>query len=256
MYNAVMEVRTLDLVKTGQFIAALRRESGLTQKQLAERIGVTVKAVSRWETGKGFPDVSLLEPLAHELGISISELVSGERIAPESLSVAVMDCAVLHGLEYSRSREKRAALRLALGILLGVIVPLAGCLLWLYYGVALFWSDIPINTAAFIALDFVVIPIIAPLALRSLFPGKRIWLSFIYCAAAAFAATAILGGVFFFEDLYRELVVNPGLLRYDLNDTFTWQLFYQAVPLCMVETLSVNALCCILRARKSPGASP
>ena len=51
MYNAVMEVRTLDLVKTGQFIAALRRESGLTQKQLAERIGVTDKAVSRWETG-------------------------------------------------------------------------------------------------------------------------------------------------------------------------------------------------------------
>ena len=46
-----MEVRTLDLVKTGQFIAALRRESGLTQKQLAERIGVTDKAVSRWETG-------------------------------------------------------------------------------------------------------------------------------------------------------------------------------------------------------------
>ncbi len=51
VYNAVMEVRTLDLVKTGRFIAALRRESGLTQKQLAERIGVTVKAVSRWETG-------------------------------------------------------------------------------------------------------------------------------------------------------------------------------------------------------------
>ena len=51
VYNAVMEVRTLDLVKIGQFIAALRRESGLTQKQLAERIGVTDKAVSRWETG-------------------------------------------------------------------------------------------------------------------------------------------------------------------------------------------------------------
>ena len=51
VYNAVMEVMTLDLVKTGRFIAALRPESGLTQKQLAERIGVTVKAVSRWETG-------------------------------------------------------------------------------------------------------------------------------------------------------------------------------------------------------------
>ena len=51
VYNAVMEVMTLDLVKTGRFIAALRRESGLTQKQLAERIGVTDKAVSRWETG-------------------------------------------------------------------------------------------------------------------------------------------------------------------------------------------------------------
>ena len=58
----------MDAKKTGTFIGMLRRQMGLTQAELAERIGVTDKAVSRWETGKGFPDLSLLQPLAAELG--------------------------------------------------------------------------------------------------------------------------------------------------------------------------------------------
>lgn len=66
--------------KTGAFIAELRKEKQLTQKELAQKLNVTDKAISRWETGKGFPEVSLLIPLSNELGISVNELLTGERV--------------------------------------------------------------------------------------------------------------------------------------------------------------------------------
>jgi len=61
-------------------IRSLREGAGLTQRQLAERIGVTDKAVSKWETGRGLPDVTLVEPIARALGVSVAELLSGEQI--------------------------------------------------------------------------------------------------------------------------------------------------------------------------------
>lgn len=69
----------MDAKKTGELIAALRKEKGWSQTELAERIGVTNKAVSRWETGRGYPDVELLPLIAKELDISIPELLEGER---------------------------------------------------------------------------------------------------------------------------------------------------------------------------------
>lgn len=65
---------------TGASVRNLREERGLTQKELAERVGVTDKAVSKWETGRGLPDVTLLEPLARALGVSLAELLAGEQI--------------------------------------------------------------------------------------------------------------------------------------------------------------------------------
>lgn len=68
----------MDIEKSGKFIAICRKKRGLTQKELAEKLGVTDKAVSRWETGKGFPDVSLLIPLAEVLDVSVSDILCGE----------------------------------------------------------------------------------------------------------------------------------------------------------------------------------
>ena len=64
--------------KIGKYIRKKRIEKGMTQQQLAEKIQVTEKAVSRWETGRGVPDISLLEPLAEELHVSVTELLNGE----------------------------------------------------------------------------------------------------------------------------------------------------------------------------------
>ncbi len=72
------EVMNMDQVKTGQLIKRLRTELGMTQKQLAERINVSDKAVSKWERGNGCPDVSLLSALADVFGTDIRVLLSGE----------------------------------------------------------------------------------------------------------------------------------------------------------------------------------
>ena len=64
---------------TGSTIRALREKKGYTQKQLGERVGVSDKTVSKWELCRGLPDISLLEPLAAALGVSVEELISGER---------------------------------------------------------------------------------------------------------------------------------------------------------------------------------
>ena len=65
---------------TAAAIKTLREQKGMTQAELAEMIGVTDKAVSKWETAKGLPDISLLEPLAAALGASLPELINGSRI--------------------------------------------------------------------------------------------------------------------------------------------------------------------------------
>lgn len=66
--------------KTVSLIAAIRKEQNRTQQDLANELGVSSAAISKWERGIGFPDVSLIEPLAASLGITIAELFKGERI--------------------------------------------------------------------------------------------------------------------------------------------------------------------------------
>ena len=68
----------MDATKIGEKIATLRKEQGMTQKELAEKLHVSNNAVSKWEKGKNFPDVSLMEPIAETLCISVSELLGLE----------------------------------------------------------------------------------------------------------------------------------------------------------------------------------
>lgn len=63
---------------TGAAIRTLREKKHYTQKQLADRLCVSDKTVSKWENGRGFPDIALLEPLAQHLGVSVAELLSGQ----------------------------------------------------------------------------------------------------------------------------------------------------------------------------------
>lgn len=70
----------MDQEKIGKFIAELRKEKNITQEQLAEKLGVTSKSISRWENGRTMPDYTLLKDLCNDLDININELLSGEKI--------------------------------------------------------------------------------------------------------------------------------------------------------------------------------
>lgn len=75
---------------TGSTIKILREANELTQLQLAEKIGVTAKAVSKWETAKGLPDISLIEPLSQALGVSVTELMTGQTVTNKNASSNIL----------------------------------------------------------------------------------------------------------------------------------------------------------------------
>ncbi len=82
----------MDNYVTGGVIRALREKQNLTQEQLAEKVHVLGKTVSKWETGQGFPDISLLEPLAEALGISVIELLSGSPVRNANRTADMRKC--------------------------------------------------------------------------------------------------------------------------------------------------------------------
>ena len=75
---------------TGLVIKELREKNNITQSQLAEMLGVSDKAVSKWETGRGYPDITLLEPIADAFKISLPELISGHQVKNVNVSANMM----------------------------------------------------------------------------------------------------------------------------------------------------------------------
>ena len=100
--------------KVGQFIACLRREQQLTQRQLAERLYVSDKAVSKWERGESLPSVALLMPLARCLGVSVNELLNGSREPAQQLS----------GTMRMMTQRQRSRWRISFWITLGLSLSL------------------------------------------------------------------------------------------------------------------------------------
>ena len=96
----------MDNIKTGRFIAQKRKEKKLTQKMLAQKIGVTDKAISKWERGLSYPDISLLIPLSEELGVSITEILNGDSI--DKLEVELSDDIVVSSVRrYEKLLSKK-----------------------------------------------------------------------------------------------------------------------------------------------------
>lgn len=128
----------MDTVKIGRHIAAKRKEKGLTQTQLGDKLGVTNKTVSRWENGNYMPDLSLLEPLSKELGISLNELLAGEEPAAEKI-VEQMEKSLADTLHYSNQEMRKNKNRY-----LGMIVGLAALVVILFVLVnQIYFREIP-----------------------------------------------------------------------------------------------------------------
>ena len=93
----------MDNMRTGRFIADCRKALGYNQKDLAEKLNITDKAVSKWETGRSAPDVSLLIPLAEILNVSVAEILNGEKISEEKLT-DISDEIIVKSLKKSKSK--------------------------------------------------------------------------------------------------------------------------------------------------------
>lgn len=121
----------MDYEKIGSFIAAKRKEKGMTQKDLAELLGVTDRAVSKWERAKSFPDVQILKPLCETLGVSVSELLDGEVKPHLHLTKEEADRFAITGITAYTKRGKRKQWVLQAVILL-VLIAIIVCayLLW------------------------------------------------------------------------------------------------------------------------------
>lgn len=92
--------------KTGNLISQIRKEKGLTQMQLAQKLGVSNATISKWETAKGFPDISLIEPLAETLGISVSEILTGERFDKNDETEELLNDLVDISINEQKRKEK------------------------------------------------------------------------------------------------------------------------------------------------------
>lgn len=116
----------------GQFIAAMRKENNMTQAELAKIIGVTDKAVSRWERGKGFPDINTLEPLAKSLGISVLELMRSQKSDMKEKNLSENEVVELMGnaAEITKENQKQEKVSVWIGgivtIVIAILVKLSG----------------------------------------------------------------------------------------------------------------------------------
>ena len=112
----------MDQIKIGKFIAELRRNKNMTQEQLGERLGVSFKTVSKWENGRGMPELSTLKPLSNELGISINELLSGEKIQKEMYQERLEE-NIINTIDYTNKKiENRNNLIVLILIAFGVLI--------------------------------------------------------------------------------------------------------------------------------------
>ena len=108
----------MDQVKIGRFIAECRKRANLTQMQLAEKLNITNRAVSKWETGKAMPDTSIMLDLCDVLGISVNDLLCGEVVSMENYNKKLES----NLLEMARQKEAADKRLLALEIFIGVLV--------------------------------------------------------------------------------------------------------------------------------------
>lgn len=108
-------------IKIGKFIAECRKEKCFTQSQLAEKLNITDRAVSKWETGRSMPDVSVMQELCSLLGISVNELLSGERINMEDYSRIAEENLI----ELQKEKENSDKMLLFAEIIIGSIITIS-----------------------------------------------------------------------------------------------------------------------------------
>jgi len=114
----------MDQEKIGKFIALLRKEQNMTQVELAEKLGITDRAISKWENGRGLPDLSLIKPLCEALDISVNELLSGERLDKKEYQDKVEE-NILKTIDYTNFKIKKTKNKFKIVLIAILVIILA-----------------------------------------------------------------------------------------------------------------------------------
>lgn len=196
----------MDAEKFGAFIAEVRREQNMTQKQLAEKLHVTDKAVSRWERGVGFPDISLLEPLADTLGLTIAELIKSERMPQEEIpqkevSGLLREAFALMGNQWEEKWETKRNISLFFIFLISAFVLLISTVL--FWNQAIYVDEANTTLAQVLGGDFWLgmdwlllglLGVLTAVSMFSIFSKKKgpLFLALFTSSAAMFLSIGLL----------------------------------------------------------------
>lgn len=194
----------MDSKKIGSFIAKNRKKKGLTQEQLGERLGVTNKTISRWENGNYMPDLSLLEPLSKELGITINELLAGEFIEEEK-TVEYLEQNLLSTIVYTDNKIKNEQKKIS-SFIIGIGILICICSFTIFPSESS-WSEI----YSIAGLLVMVIGIFRELPLSSRWKRGLI-------SSGIFI---LIAGIFFFVDFIGVTQFErPPIYRYKTTTVF------------------------------------
>ena len=144
----------MDQVKIGKFIQEVRKEQNLTQKEVAEKLNISDKTVSKWETGNGLPEVGLMLPLCKLLGLSVNELLSGERLDEKQYHERAEKNIMSLMNERKYAKKKTAIL-----MIIAFSVIITCCALFIVVGLAEMeaWLRILLIVIGFIAMSAVIL---------------------------------------------------------------------------------------------------
>ena len=163
----------MDQIKIGKFIAEIRKEQNFTQRQLADTLSISDKTVSKWECGKGLPEVSLMIPLCDALQITVNDLLTGERVSEVDYQKKAEE-NMMNLIKENEENKKRKAL----SIICGVITIIAVCSL------VVIASYIAIPTIARIALIvFAIITAVAGIGAAAMLEVKAGYYECPHCKA-------------------------------------------------------------------------
>lgn len=163
----------MDQIKIGKFIAEIRKEQNFTQRQLADILSISDKTVSKWECGKGLPEVSLMIPLCDALQITVNDLLTGERVSEVDYQKKAEE-NMMNLIKENEENKKR----MALSIICGVITIIAVCSL------VVIASYIAIPTIARIALIvFAIITAVAGIGAAAMLEVKAGYYECPHCKA-------------------------------------------------------------------------
>ncbi|MBR3163065.1 MAG: helix-turn-helix transcriptional regulator [Clostridia bacterium] len=111
----------MDQIKIGKFIAECRKKNNLTQLQLAEKLNITDRAISKWENGKGMPDSSIMLDLCNELKISVNELLSGEAIKMDIYNEKIEQNLIDMVKQKEESDKRLLIMEIVIGVLISMV---------------------------------------------------------------------------------------------------------------------------------------